>query len=585
MKKKSKLKYTKDFRTEQYKLIKKIGEGGEAEIWKAQEINFPQITRALKLKPPIHFEERGKKYNEIRDKIHKEAESWLKFDSIYITNLYGVIAEMVEVEGEKYLICGIAMEYSEKGDLNKFLINREIKKHLNTELFFIDFLLFMIKGLQSGHNQNVVHCDIKPKNILLFCEDDILIPKITDFGISRAFYENNIGGTEKYMAPELKKEMNASPSILSDVYSLGIMFYEIFYYCYLDDKEGDIINDFECGEDFKSNIETLIEKTTKKVNISIEKYINIFSSMVKEIPEERISLSDVKYVLEVRKRNLLSKDNIDFKVVNKDIYRWNPLVHKMLEHQLYFVFINGGFPVTDIDNLNRNLQDEQLFGYSIHSMIGAIDFFLRIWINEQLQKDRLKRALEMYANLSEGRDYTILKVREFKLFQNSPSIDSEIKDSESLLKNIRQCVDIDDRDKEFENLKKSNFVLSRIDNEDNNHFRVFVSITVVGLADKIISLIGNQLHRIIKDNNQARETSMYLIEGNKDNIRIILKFKHADFLACKEILMSIYNEGESYRQQDRHIRFGYKTFFHMNSNKDNLSDDGKIIEDLIQFGI
>ncbi|RLP09473.1 serine/threonine protein kinase [Propionibacterium australiense] len=90
----------------------------------------------------------------------------------------------------------------------------------------------LAEGLQAIHEQHIVHRDMKPANVLVDETGTELVPRITDFGVSRltetglgAANPTMVAGTPHYMAPELL--MNQTPTPASDLYSLGIMLYEL----------------------------------------------------------------------------------------------------------------------------------------------------------------------------------------------------------------------------------------------------------------------------------------------------------------------------------------------------------------------
>ena len=89
-------------------------------------------------------------------------------------------------------------------------------------------------GVEYLHSivPSIIHCDLKPENILLNCPDDWSIQvKVADFGLitvtDSCWVLGKYEGTCTYKAPELKQGI--SPSTASDIYSLGIMFFEMLY--------------------------------------------------------------------------------------------------------------------------------------------------------------------------------------------------------------------------------------------------------------------------------------------------------------------------------------------------------------------
>jgi len=116
------------------------------------------------------------------------------------------------------------MEYFENGDLSKYLGGNTLEeKQVN------NFSIQIKNGLQYLYNQNIVHRDIKPQNILVSSNK---ILKIIDFGLSKNIHLNNemmdtICGSPLYMAPEIIK--NKTYTIKSDIWSFGVIIYEMVY--------------------------------------------------------------------------------------------------------------------------------------------------------------------------------------------------------------------------------------------------------------------------------------------------------------------------------------------------------------------
>jgi serine/threonine-protein kinase ULK/ATG1 len=123
----------------------------------------------------------------------------------------------------KYNSIFIVMEYCDSGDLKKIL-----KKPIKEEYVRFYFLQFA-HGLKHLHDNNIIHRDIKPRNILLTNSKKTL--KIADFGFARYSNDNSlydtICGSPLYMAPEIMK--NKGYNIQTDLWSIGMILYEMLY--------------------------------------------------------------------------------------------------------------------------------------------------------------------------------------------------------------------------------------------------------------------------------------------------------------------------------------------------------------------
>jgi serine/threonine-protein kinase len=114
----------------------------------------------------------------------------------------------------------LSMEYVEGGDMEKLL--RKIKRLARETA--IEYSIELCAGLGAIHEKRVVHCDLKPANVML---DRGGHAKITDFGMAvPANVRVARGGTPLYMAPEQWKYLPPLPS--ADIYSLGLMMFELF---------------------------------------------------------------------------------------------------------------------------------------------------------------------------------------------------------------------------------------------------------------------------------------------------------------------------------------------------------------------
>jgi serine/threonine protein kinase len=102
--------------------------------------------------------------------------------------------------------------------------------HLLTALSLVEGIL---SGLAHAHDQNIIHCDIKPENILLDVRSQSMVPRIADFGIARLAQDltqssktfgTGMSGSPAYMAPE---RFYGQHSVSADLYATGVLMYEL----------------------------------------------------------------------------------------------------------------------------------------------------------------------------------------------------------------------------------------------------------------------------------------------------------------------------------------------------------------------
>ena len=175
---------------ERYILEEKIGSGGMAEVYKAHDKLLDRLV-AVKI---LH--EAYKADAEFIEKFHREAKSVAGLSHPNIVNIYDV-----GTEGDAHYI---VMEYV-RGKSLKDKIREEAPLDILTA---VKISKDIASGLAHAHANNLVHCDIKPHNILMTDDGHA---KIADFGIARAVtestmtYSGNIIGSVHYFSPEQAK--------------------------------------------------------------------------------------------------------------------------------------------------------------------------------------------------------------------------------------------------------------------------------------------------------------------------------------------------------------------------------------------
>lgn len=200
---------------ERYFILKKIGQGAHAEIYKAQDRLNNNNLVALKI---ILRQEDNWERQKINLDIEKEAFAKLMFNP----NVIG-LKDFDNSQKLFYMVIDLVT-----GSITMQTHFRSFY-NLLTESELIYYFTQIGQGLLGIHKSGLVHRDIKPQNILL-TNDEIV--KISDFGISKVANEElrygvNQGfeGTPKYVSPEQYLDVN-NFYIESDIYSMGVMLYE-----------------------------------------------------------------------------------------------------------------------------------------------------------------------------------------------------------------------------------------------------------------------------------------------------------------------------------------------------------------------
>jgi serine/threonine-protein kinase len=194
-----------------YKLLGPLGAGGMAVVYKAQDLQLGRLV-AVKI---------------LRDNLTSDPEFLARFQqearaAANLSHPNIVTVHDFGRDAERYYI---VMEYIEGRDL-KSLIKESAPFPIERAL---DLAIQMCAGIGYAHRAGLVHCDVKPQNILVTADGRV---KITDFGIARALASLHPGettdvvwGSPQYYSPE--QAAGETPTPGSDVYSIGVVMFEM----------------------------------------------------------------------------------------------------------------------------------------------------------------------------------------------------------------------------------------------------------------------------------------------------------------------------------------------------------------------
>ena len=192
-----------------YKIIRPVGNGGMAEVFLAHDELLDRNVAVKMLRDQFLSDK------ELLEQFQREAKSAARLVHPYIINIYDVVSE----GNNQYIV----MEYVDGVTLKEYM--QEHKLSLNAVL---EIGVRLADALQHAHSHHIVHCDIKPQNILL---DKNMNPKIADFGIAKmvtnqtVVYSKSVMGSVHYISPE--QASGGKITACSDVYSLGIVLFEM----------------------------------------------------------------------------------------------------------------------------------------------------------------------------------------------------------------------------------------------------------------------------------------------------------------------------------------------------------------------
>lgn len=205
----------KDNKNNQYRIVEYINSGGFGQIFLCERV---VDKKKYVIKTMLNTFPSNEEYdvfrNELQTAVEIKGENIINYEFVHDGSLFDNVPP--------YII----MEYADQGDLKKILDKRKKEKSFFTNEEIISIFLQLSRGMNCI-NKVLVHRDIKPENILF----DGKQLKITDFGLAKYTDAATRSitfkgyGTQAYCAPEVWR--NEKNTIQMDIYSMGIVFYEI----------------------------------------------------------------------------------------------------------------------------------------------------------------------------------------------------------------------------------------------------------------------------------------------------------------------------------------------------------------------
>jgi serine/threonine protein kinase/tetratricopeptide (TPR) repeat protein len=203
-----------------YKLLERIGEGGFGVVYMAEQKQPIRRKVALKVIKP------GYDTKQVIARFEAERQALALMDHENIAKVFDGGATQ---SGRPYFV----MELVSGEPITQFCDSNELPPRERLELFIL-----VCRAVQHAHTKGIIHRDIKPTNVLVTLNEGRAVPKVIDFGVAKATGRQltektlftqfaQMVGTPLYMSPEQAEMTSADVDTRSDVYSLGVLLYEL----------------------------------------------------------------------------------------------------------------------------------------------------------------------------------------------------------------------------------------------------------------------------------------------------------------------------------------------------------------------
>lgn len=565
-----------------YELVRRIGTGGQGEVWLVTTADESRLLRAAKISmSPWEARSEGDTA-QLQRAFEKETESLKKIQNTHVVTMHAFERGPVTLESapgtevRDYLFQLVAMEYSEHGDMSQPQNVAQLRDRDARER--VQFLLHVAAGIRAIHDASIVHCDIKPSNVLLFDESNDLVPKISDFGAAQLTLPSGVGnlGTIEYMAPEVND--GQAPSFASDIFSLGVTFHEMLSGSLPNSKDPADVRSRDARLFFRSSYAS-IDYAKESLPFTDEHLRSLIQEMLAKEPFDRPPITDLinrlRGIFDSLTRTTVA-DQRPPSYVHADRYIWNPEVHKRLGEKMHFFYLHN-LTLDGWEKIKKKLHDKQIFGYSIHRVIGETDFLLKGWFPDVVAVTVRDLVAELGDEVSldpQRLDYVVADVLpEFRIGKAWEAYkDGKFRE---WLRRFDGIPDDADADAEEQALTTAFLTIGRIE-ELPNCIRVFLKVLVTNCGERAQSeAYARELNAFFEKQKRLKRTSgLYFVWRIDDNSTFIIEFRLTAFKNYRGVVLDLAIFLRDKNLNRRRSQFHTTTLLELDPKGVTESDDG-----------
>lgn len=203
-----------------YKLLERIGEGGMATVYMAEQ------ERPLRRRVALKITKLGMDTKQVVARFAVERQALAMMDH---PNIARVFAAGATEAGRPYFV----MELVRGISITEYCNRNKLSTRKRLDLF-----VTVCNAVQHAHQKGIIHRDLKPSNTMITLHDGVPVPKVIDFGIAKAMDQRltdetvftryaEMIGTPEYMSPEQAEMSGLDIDTRTDIYSLGVVLYEL----------------------------------------------------------------------------------------------------------------------------------------------------------------------------------------------------------------------------------------------------------------------------------------------------------------------------------------------------------------------
>jgi len=203
-----------------FRILQKLGEGGMGEVYEAEQ------TEPIRRRVALKIIKWGMDTKQVVARFESERQALALMNHPNIAKVFDAGATE---QGRPYFV----MEHVKGIPITEYCDTHRLDNRQRLDLFNQ-----VCEGVQHAHQKGIIHRDIKASNVLVMIQDDRPVPKIIDFGVAKAVAQRltertlftemgQLIGTPEYMSPEQAEMTGLDIDTRTDVYSLGVLLYEL----------------------------------------------------------------------------------------------------------------------------------------------------------------------------------------------------------------------------------------------------------------------------------------------------------------------------------------------------------------------